>query len=33
MIEQSELLSRLLGRGFHSETLSVLELVPNAFVA
>jgi len=32
-IEEPELLSRLLEAGFHSETLSALELVPIAFVA
>jgi len=32
-IEEPELLSRLLKAGFHSETLSALELVPIAFVA
>ena len=32
-IEQLELIFRLLDAGFHSETLSALELVPIAFVA
>jgi len=32
-IEEPELLSRLLEAGFHSETLSALDLVPIAFVA
>jgi len=32
-IEESELLTRLLEAGFHSENLSALELVPIAFVA
>ena len=32
-IEDPELLSRLLEAGFHSETLSALELVPIAFAA
>jgi len=32
-IEEPELISRLVEAGFHSETLSALELVPIAFVA